>query len=361
MNLSPTLERHYTKDQCSAQEAQFMAHLIAFGPIVFQVSRLMIKWGIFELLSDNKEGLTKEQIAEQTGLSLYATEVLLESSLTLGVVLLDKNRFLLSKTGWFLLNDSMVRVNLNFNHDVNYLGLFNLEEALQNGKPEGLSVFGDWKTIYEGLSSLPDSVKSSWFDFDHFYSDHSFSEALEIIFKTNPATILDVGGNTGKWATCCVSYNQQVEVTIADLPQQLEMMEKQINNKLGSERIHAYPCDVLSENSYLPKGFDVIWMSQFLDCFSEDEIIFILKKVVCGMKKESTLYIMETFWDRQKYATASFCLTQISLYFTAMANGNSKMYHSDRMRFCVEEANLRVINVYDGLGLGHSILECKIL
>ena len=34
---------------------------------------------------------------------------------------------------------------------------------------------------------------------------------------------------------------------------------------------------------------------------------------------------METLWDRQRYETASYCLTQISLYFTAMANGNSKM------------------------------------
>ena len=48
-----------------------------------------------------------------------------------GTVLYDDNKFVCSKTGWFLLNDPSVRVNMDFNHDVNYLGMFYLEEALR--------------------------------------------------------------------------------------------------------------------------------------------------------------------------------------------------------------------------------------
>ena len=68
---------------------------------------------------------------------------------------------------------------------------------------------------------------------------------------------------------------------------------------------------------------------------------------------------METFWDRQKFETAAYCLTLTSIYFTAMANGNSKMYHSDDMARCVRSAGLAVEKVIDGLGLGHSIMICK--
>ena len=47
---------------------------------------------------------------------------------------------------------------MDFNHDVNYRGMFFLEEALKNEKPEGLKTLGDWPTIYEGLSKLPEEV-----------------------------------------------------------------------------------------------------------------------------------------------------------------------------------------------------------
>ena len=180
MELSSPQKEIYAKDRFSAVQAQRLAQEIAFGPVVFQVSRLMIKFGIFGMLREAQNGLTMDEIVEKAGLSRYAVQVLLESSLTIGTILLKDDRFFLGKAGWFLLNDEMARVNMDFNHDVNYLGLFHLEEALLTGKPEGLKVFGNWPTVYEGLSSLPEKVQESWFGFDHFYSDNSFKQALEM-------------------------------------------------------------------------------------------------------------------------------------------------------------------------------------
>ena len=346
----------YSKEQHTAVEAQRLAQEIAFGPIVFQVSRLMVKFGIFALLAENREGLTLTEISEKTKLTRYAAQVLLESSLTIGTILIKEDRFVIAKAGWFLLNDKMARVNMEFNHDVNYLGLFSLEEALLNGKPEGLKVFGQWPTIYEGLSSLPEQVQKSWFGFDHYYSDCSFNQALEIVFANHPEKLLDVGGNTGRWALKCVEYNNEVEVTIMDLPQQLELMKQQTAGLKGAERIHGHGVNLLDKSVPFPKGFDVIWMSQFLDCFSEEEVTSILSRAAQSMGSETKLYIMETFWNRQKFETASYCLTQTSIYFTAMANGNSKMYHTDDMIRCVNNAGLEVETIHDGLGLGHSIM-----
>ncbi|MBP5759090.1 MAG: SAM-dependent methyltransferase, partial [Bacteroidales bacterium] len=108
-----------------------------------------------------------------------------------------------------------------------------------------------------------------------------------------------------------------------------------------------------------PTGFDAIWMSQFLDCFSEKEIISIVSRAAKSMDSHSRLYINEPFWDRQRFETSSYCLTQISLYFTAMANGNSKMYYSHDMIRCVETAGLTVEAIHDGLGTGHCLMVCK--
>ena len=365
MNLSPSLKEKYTTEQLSARDAQRLAEFIAWGPVVFQASRLMIKFGILILIRDSKNGLTQKDICEKTKLSDYAVKCLLEASLCIGTILVDTDtdKFTISKTGWFLLNDPATRANINFNHDVNYEGWFKLEDSLLKGKPKGLLHFGNWPTVYEALSELPKQVQKSWFDFDHFYSDHSFDEALAIVFgKYHPNTLFDIGGNTGRWALRCVDYNADVQITIFDLPQQIEIMKKHIRNKKGAERIEGYGIDLLDKKQQFPanKQVDAIWMSQFLDCFCASEIIEILRRTQKIMRSDTRLFIMETLWDRQRFEPAAFCLTMTSLYFTAIANGNSKMYNKEDMESCINEAGLEIETIYDHLGHGHSILVCKI-
>jgi hypothetical protein len=365
MNLSPALEKRYTKDRLSARDAQRQAEFIAWGPVVFQASRLMVKFGILDLIRDAQDGLTREEIVDKTGLSDYAVKCLLEASLCIGTLIIDPetDRFTLSKTGWFLLNDPATRVNLDFNHDVNYEGMFHLEEALKEGRPAGLEHFGPWPTLYEGLSSLPADVQKSWFGFDHFYSDSSFPEALKVVFDEHHVrSLYDVGGNTGKWALQCVAYNEEVQVTILDLPQQIRMMQANVAGKPGADRISGFGINLLDKDAHFPQsegGLDAIWMSQFLDCFSTGEIVSILTRASNAMSADTRIFIMETLWDRQRFTPAAFCLTMTSLYFTAIANGNSKMYHSDDLIRLVREAGLQVENIHDFLGLGHSVMVVR--
>lgn len=360
MHLTKPLAERYSNELHTALEAQRAAHEISQGPIVFQISRLMVKFGILDMLSRADRGLTLDEIVELGHLSRYAVKVLLESSLSIGTVLFRDGRFVCSKTGWFLLNDPSIRVNIDFNHDVNYLGMYYLEEALLKGKPEGLKVFGSWATLYEGLSSLPETVQQSWFGFDHFYSDGSFEAAFPIVFAKKPRRLLDVGGNTGKWALYCVGHDSDVQVTIMDLPQQIGLMQKNIAGKQGAERIYGIPCNMLDPNIAFPTGFDVIWFSQFLDCFSEEETTNILTRARRAMSVDTKIYIMETLWDRQSFETASYVLTQTSAYFAAMANGNSKMFHSEDLFDCIERAGLVVEQIDDHIGAGHSVIRCGI-
>ena len=365
MKLSSTLHKAYTSEHLSARDAQFRAQFIAWGPAIFQATRIMLKYGILEMLRDNEKGLTRAEICQKTGLTDYAVKCLLEASLCIGTVLVDteSERYMLAKTGWFLLIDPATRVDIDFNHDVNYEGWFHLEESFVKGRPEGLRHFGNWPTVYEGLSSLPEQVQNSWFAFDHFYSDHSFDQALSIVFDIyKPHSLFDVGGNTGRWALKCVEYDENVCVTILDLPQQIEMMRQQIQGKSGADRIDGYGINLLDRTQCFPQncGVDAIWMSQFLDCFSMDEIVSILQRACEVMTADTRLYIMETLWDRQRYEPAALALTMTSLYFVAIANGNSKMYNTEDMEVCIEKAGLCIENIYDCLGHGHSILVCKL-
>ena len=90
-----------------------------------------------------------------------------------------------------------------------------------------------------------------------------------------------------------------------------------------------------------------------------DEIVAILRRAAAVMGGETRVYIMETLWDRQRFEPATLCLTMTSLYFTAIANGNSKMYNTADLEHCIQQAGMEIETIHDHLGQGHSIVVCK--
>ena len=70
-------------------------------------------------------------------------------------------------------------------------------------------------------------------------------------------------------------------------------------------------------------------------------------------------YGLEPFIDNQRFEGAAFALSHISLYFTCMANGNSKMYNEADMREIIEKSGLKLKTAYHGIGkYDYTLLEC---
>ncbi len=351
---------NYSKDPFSALEAKTEAQKLAFSPIIFQTARTLRDLGILAVLDKaTQTGLNAQQISEQSGVSEYGVKVLLDMALSAHIVTWNAPNYVIAKLGYFLLHDGMTRANLDFTADVCYAAMMHLTEAIEEGTPAGLKELGDWPTIYEGLSRLPEKAKNSWFEFDHFYSDRSFPLLLEKIFTHKPKRIFDIGGNTGKWSLQCVNYDKDVEMTIIDLPQQIEVAMKNVADAGFADRIKNHPTNMLDKSLELPKGADAWWMSQFLDCFSPMEILSILQRVRKAMHKDAKVYILELFWDAQKYDAATLSLNATSLYFTCLANGNSRFYRSDDFLEIVEQAGFKVAERTDDIGLGHTLLELE--
>jgi len=120
-------------------------------------------------------------------------------------------------------------------------------------------------------------VKTSWFEFDHYYSSDAFPHALKILMQDKPSYIYDIGGNTGKFSFACCEYDENVKVKILDLPGQLNVARKNAEEKGLTDRIDFHQINLLDDFQKIPQGADTIWMSQFLDCFSKEEILKILK------------------------------------------------------------------------------------
>jgi len=352
----------FGKEQHTALSALAAAQAIAFAPYVFHTSLLLRDWGILKLLADARpDGLSLSDVAAaMPQYSHYALRVLLEGGLGIGLLLRDDaGNYHQSKTGHFFANDRMTIVNTDFMRDVCLPGAADLESSLKEGRPTGLRHFGEWSTIYEGLSSLPPEIQQSWFAFDHFYSDIAFPIALEYVFDSGnaPRRLLDIGSNTGKWALAVLNHTPDVHIGLVDLPGQLSMaVEKLLNTGYSTSRFSAHPHNVLDNDLSLPTGYDAIWMSQFLDCFSDSEIVDILRKCHAALPDDGRVFINETFWDRQRFQASAFSLQMTSLYFTTMANGNSQMYESDVFLALIRQADFRILNQTDNIGMGHTLL-----
>jgi len=352
--------KYDAEDTTPALEAKFIAQQIAYGPVVFQAALALRDFGILEALRKNaKTGLTPNEVAEICHVSTYGCKVLLESGLSAQITRLVDDKYFITKVGMFLQKDKLTNVNMNFVEDFCYEGFTKLKDSIKEGRPVGLDTMGDWPTVYEALTSLNESQQKSWFEFDHYYSDIAFPTILPIVFKHQPKTIMDIGANTGKFSLQCLKHDDSVKLNMVDLPQQLQLATKNIADEGLSERAQAHGMNVLDEQNRFPEAADIIWMSQFLDCFSKPQIVSILKRARDVMSENTTLYILELLWDRQKYAASAFCLHNTSLYFTCFANGDSQMYKFSDLESCILEAGLEIISVKDDIGISHTLLECK--
>lgn len=328
------------------------AQKIAFAPLSFQAVSAMLDLGILKEI--DKSPKTSEELIEMLNLSEYTVNTLLEVAEVMKVVTKKGAKFYSTSLAEALLYDEMTRVNFNFTKDVCFDGSTELKNSFLDGKPQGFrKMFPEAETIYPYLSKLPPVMQKSWYEFDHYYSDNCF----KIIYKIleNEKKIFDIGGNTGKFEKVCLKNNPKCDITMIDLPANIDV----IKNDKELSGCKFVKCDVLNPKSDFPQISGVALMSQFLDCFSKEQIGFILNRIKNNSASGTKIYILEPFLDRQKFDGAKFSLAHTSLYFTCMANGCSKMYSYDEMREIVEQAGFEILNCYDSLGAhDYTLLEC---
>jgi precorrin-6B methylase 2 len=320
---------------------------------------LLRDYGILQQLLDGKDGLSIESIHAKTTISLYGVRVLVEAGIGIGLLYEENGLYFITKTGSMFMTDAMVKINTNFMRDICYEGAGKLKESIEHGKPEGLKFLGPWSTLYEGLTQLTSQQEKSWFEFDHYYSDYVFPLVMPKIFENNPQSILDIGANTGKFSLQCLSYNKDVELFLVDLGKQLEVSRNNLEAHGFHDRFTLIEHNMLNNEIELPGSYDVIWMSQFLDCFSDKEIVAILLKCKKALNPNGKIVINETFWDNQPFHASMFSLQMTSLYFTTIANGNSQMYDSRVFEKLVEKAGLKIILKEENIAQTHTLLTLQ--
>ena len=82
------------------------------APWFSQVAKKFADSGILKEIEDSSpHGLTLEAIVEKVQLPHYGVRVLLESGLGIGLVIFNNDTYKITKTGHFILHDSLTNVN----------------------------------------------------------------------------------------------------------------------------------------------------------------------------------------------------------------------------------------------------------
>lgn len=348
-----TFERTWT-----AYEARCEAQRLAFAPVAFQCVLLARRRGLLAAL-EAQPGCTAAEAGANCGLSEAGARLLLENGLPVGVTQQVEGGWRLGPVGHYVLHDRMTQVNFDFIQDVCWEGLKDLEASLEEVRPAGLRHLGPWDSIYPALPELPEPARTSWFAFDHHYSDGVFHRVLPRILAQGPTRILELGANTGKGALRCLALDPDVHLTLVDLPAQVATLEAVLAEPIAQGRVRCVALDLRDPTLALPGAQDAIWMSQFLCCFSEAEVRSILGRAREALAPGGRVHVVDTFWDRQKYEVAAASLIHTSPYFTCMANGVGRMLAGADLLQWATEAGLELESAVDGLGQAHSLLTWR--
>ena len=334
------------------------AQKIVFAPLTFQAVSTLLDLGILDYIS--KDAKTINQITGELKLDKYTVKTLFDVATCVDIVeKTEENSYKLGNVGKCFVFDEMTKTNFNFIKKCCYLGASELTNSFKYHLPMGLKkFFVDSDTIYPHLPTLKNDFKESWYNFDNFYSDNCFESIYEIIMSKYPEKIFDIGGNSGKFEEICLKNNPMIDITMIDLKENIEVVSKK--ECLRDCKFHSV--NILDDNIKLPDFSGAVLMSQFLDCFSPEQIISILSRICKSSKKGTNIYILEPFTDNQVFDGAKLALVHTSLYFTCMANGYSKFYELADMKNFINQSGLLLAKVHENIGnYNYTLLECVVL
>ncbi len=105
--------------------------------------------------------------------------------------------------------------------------------------------------------------------------------------------LLDLGGGPGSYAiTFCKKY-PELDGVVFDLPEAVRVAEQNIKKNGMEHRVKTLPGNALDD--FFGSGYQTIWCSQFVHCFSEEENIKILKKCYSSMLPGGQIIIHDFF------------------------------------------------------------------
>uniref|UniRef100_A0A670XX36 Acetylserotonin O-methyltransferase n=1 Tax=Pseudonaja textilis TaxID=8673 RepID=A0A670XX36_PSETE len=313
--------------------------------IIFTASEL----GVFDLLRESGEPLSSVTVAERLKTSLTGMQKLLEACVGLKVLKVEWKEGLYGNTEFadlFLAKSSSKSqyYTMKFYSETVYPAMQHLSEAVRDGKPQMLSIYGSLsKEFYGPQYSSKEGVESFFQFMSEAWSLYG-KEVVSAFDLSEFQLIYDLGGSSGGLAKELISVYPNCTVKVFDLPGVVEISKK-YNAFSDESQISFHEGDFFKDP--IPEA-DLYILSRVLYNWNDEKCIQLLTKVFTACKPGGGVLAMDPIIDdkiSESLTAHLFCIVML-----LMCEGKSRKESEHRMLFQTagfKDIQFKKGNVYD--------------
>jgi 2-polyprenyl-3-methyl-5-hydroxy-6-metoxy-1,4-benzoquinol methylase len=300
--------------------------------ILEEVKELRKIWSGFRparvLLTANNyrvfDHLTKPQsartISKKLSTDLRATEILLDALTGIGFVKKKKNRYSNSPVAskFLISNKPYYQGDILRHANTLWKNWSGLDEVIKTGKPYHRE--RDREVFILGMHNIA-LLKAK--------------EIIKIIGLTGVKTALDLGGGPGTYSI--EMAKKGVKVTLFDYPETI-MIAKRVIEKEKMNGINLVSGDFTSDD--IGKGYDLIFVSQILHAYSEEDNLQIIKKCKKALNSGGRIVIHEFYISKDRAHPAHGALFSVNMLVNT---SGGRCYSSEEIKSWLLKAGLKNI------------------
>lgn len=341
-------------NRCEVDRIRERFELIVNGPALFNAVIAGIEFGIFAFLSKNPKS-NFDELAHFTGLRKDKLRPLLQALCATELIGKKNGQYENSSVAEELLvsegEDSWRHILLGW-QTIYYPAFIHMTSALREGtNTTALSVYpGKEPTLYQRLAHDP-KRQALFHAAMGAFTLRSMSGLLDSPELTSTRHLLDVGGNDGTTANKLIARYPEMDITIFDLPSVTDVAADRVPRQEVNKRIQLHPGDLFADE--FPRDADTILFSHVLEIFSEEQILYLLKKAFDALPKggKILIYGYNVSDDEQQGLYSA----RLSLYLNVLASGQGMAYPAKDWERWLRQTGFIDVKTSAGLPYEHGL------
>jgi 2-polyprenyl-3-methyl-5-hydroxy-6-metoxy-1,4-benzoquinol methylase len=232
---------------------------------------------------------TAEELADRNNWNLFAIKQLLNCLVALDLLKKERRQYSIKGEGFLLSSHSAE----------NFLPLVRVMNQSWNKWHYLTDIVKLGYNPHIKESDTPfESINKDFIDLMHLLGEQLSVEIAELYELSSFSNMMDVGGASGTYTISFLKKNPKMNATIFDLADVLPLAEERLKSEGLLDRVHLASGDFNKDS--LPKGYDLVLLSDILGQNSNEENIALLNKIYQSLNPNGVLLIRDYIMDDSK-------------------------------------------------------------